>query len=146
MAELRIPHNALLLIADGRKALILENTGTPDRLAFSVIAEMGQSNPPTRAQGTDRPGRMADPAPGQRSAVAQTDFHQQAEDQFVREAVAGFAKEVDARGVKAALIAPPKALAVARAALPASLASALIGTLDKDLTKHPLGEIAKVLG
>lgn len=146
MTELRIPHRALLLVADGRKALILENTGTPDRLAFAVVAEMAQANPPTRAQGTDKPGRMPDPGPGQRSAMEQTDFHQLAEDQFVKEAVAAFAKEVAARGVRAALIAPPKALAVARAALPAALNGSLIGTLDKDLTKHPLSEIAKVLG
>lgn len=145
--ELRIPHEALVLVVDGRKALILENTGRPDALAFTVVAERQQENPPSRAQGTDKPGRFPDPGPGQRSAVEAPDYHQQAEDAFVRAAVSAFAAEAEARGARAlVLVAPPKALAVARASMPAGLNGRVIGDVAKDLTRHPLPEIARVLG
>lgn len=144
--ELRIPHNALLLVVDGAKALILLNTGRPDALSFRVLAERTQANPPSRAQGTDKPGRYPDPGPGQRSTVAAPDYHQQAEDAFVRAAVAAFA-DTAADGAQAlVIVAPPRALAIARAALPAGLAGRVVGEVAKDLTKHPLPDIAKVLG
>ncbi|NWH07392.1 MAG: host attachment protein [Alphaproteobacteria bacterium] len=147
MNSLRIPHGALLLIADGRKALILENTGTPDAVRLTVHGETLQDNPPTRELGTDKPGRYPDPTGTGRSAVEGTDFHQQAEDQFVRDALATFAERAEALNAKAlVIVAPPRALATVRAAMPSGVSDRLIGTLDKDLTKHPVGEIARLLG
>ena len=56
MSKLAIPHDALVFIGDGRKALFLRNTGDakyPDLKVEQVFAE---ENPPTHEQGTDRPG------------------------------------------------------------------------------------------
>lgn len=57
MNEVNVPSGALVLVGDGRKALFLRNRGTPRNVDFVTERVLEQSNPPTRAQGTDRPGR-----------------------------------------------------------------------------------------
>jgi protein required for attachment to host cells len=57
MSKLAIPHNAFVFVGDGRKALFLRNAGDakfPNLRAEGVYID---ENPPTREQGSDRPGR-----------------------------------------------------------------------------------------
>ena len=56
MNRLKIPHNAFVLVGDGRKALFLRNEGDekfPNLKAESVFET---ENPATHEQGSDRPG------------------------------------------------------------------------------------------
>jgi protein required for attachment to host cells len=55
--NVHIPSNALVMIGDGRKALFLRNRGTPRHVELITEGEIAQDNPPTREQGSDRPGR-----------------------------------------------------------------------------------------
>lgn len=138
-------------IADGAKALILVNDGTDAEPVLTVLAKAEMENAPTREQGTDRPGRRADPSAGQRSAMETTDWHEFAEGRFVRD----FAERLNraaahGRFDRLILVAPPKALGLLRPALSAEVTGRLAAEIPSDLTGHPVGEIerqiAKALG
>ncbi|MGB8313141.1 MAG: host attachment protein, partial [Aestuariivirga sp.] len=101
--------------------------------------------PPSRDQGTDKPTRTQDSF-GRRSSIEITDWHRVAEDQFVQRIAADMAQDL-ARGdfEKFVLVAPPIALGEFRKAASAALKKATILEVDKDLTKHPVGEIEKMV-
>jgi protein required for attachment to host cells len=84
MTKIHIPHDAIVFVGDGRKALFLRNEGDekfPNLKTESVFLD---KNPPTHEQGTDRPGRShASVGPG-RSAVESTDWHDLEEHHFAR--------------------------------------------------------------
>ncbi len=141
-----VPHDALVLVGDGRRALILRNRGTP-AIPELVVEHAWRSppNPATREHGTDAPGRGFTPT-GHRSAMEQTDWHDIAEDAFARE-VATALENLCARGKQTGLVvvAPPRALADLRDNYGAATRAALVGEIDKDLTRHPLPQIARHL-
>lgn len=141
-----VPHNALILVADGRKFLFLRNRGTLGEpvLAFEGGAE--KESPSTAEQGTDRPGRAFASSGSARSAMAQTDFHQLDEDRFaagVAEHLGLLAKSGDFDDL--IVIAPPKCLAELRANFDKPVTSRIVAELAKDLTRHPIGEITQIL-
>src|SRR5579871_709237 len=88
-AMTKLPHDALVFIGDGRKALFLRNAGdeqVPDLRTEQVFAD---DNPPTREQGTDKPGRSFARANAHRRAgVQQTDWHQLEEQRFAERVAA----------------------------------------------------------
>jgi protein required for attachment to host cells len=64
MNNFKIPHNALVFVGDGRRALFLRNEGdaiSPNLRTEKVFEE---ENPPTHEQGSDRPGRVGEAALG----------------------------------------------------------------------------------
>lgn len=129
-------------VADGCKALILVNEGTDADPLLRVVSKSELDNPPSRALGTDRAGRMPGPMARQRSAVETTDWHAFEEARFVRE----FAKRLDHAGQREKfdrliLVAPPRVLGELRAALPAHVRARLVTEVASDLTKHPVSEI-----
>lgn len=81
---MRIPHNCLILVADGRNMLLLRNAGMADAPDLKVEYGEEQPNPRDSEQKSDARGQMpATGTPGQAS-TAETDYHQQAEDDFAR--------------------------------------------------------------
>jgi protein required for attachment to host cells len=142
----RLPHDALVLVGDGRRALVLRNRGTPAAPDLAVEhAWRGPPNPATRDQGTDAPGRGFDPT-GHRSAMEQRDWHDMAEEAFAKD-VATALEALCARGDHAGLVvvAPPRCLADLRQAYGQATRAALLGEIDKDLTRHPVPQIARHL-
>jgi protein required for attachment to host cells len=147
MPEIRVPHRAWVLVGDGRKALVFVNEGSPDRpkLAVENVFE-APANPPARAQGTDRPARVVQSADGRRSSVETTDWHEIAEARFARDVAAALAAAArDGRFEKLVVVAPPKTLAELRAAYDEPVKRALVGELDKTLTRHPVPDIERLL-
>lgn len=69
---------------DGAKALLFQNEGFNDAPNFKLIDKEEIDNPPDRELKTDAPGRMGDNGRGQRSAMEETDFHDQQERRFVK--------------------------------------------------------------
>src|SRR3972149_3454581 len=57
MTKLKIPHDAIVLIGDGRKALFMRNRGDEKFPDLRVERVLEHDNPPTREQGSDQPGR-----------------------------------------------------------------------------------------
>lgn len=140
-----IDNGAWILVADGGKALFLENMGDSDYLNLRVVEDRRHENPPTREQGSDKPGRYDDVGVG-RSAVANTDWHEFEKERFAHE-VAGILRKaaLEKRFKQLVLIAPPKALGNLRDNLDKETRDLVIGELDKDLTNHEVGEIEKHL-
>src|SRR5882724_11117633 len=90
--NLKIHSGDWVVVCDDAKALILENAGdaiTPNLKTKEVRA---QPDSKTSEQGTDAPGRSISSVGSRRSAMAQTDWHDQAEQQFLVD----LAKRLDA--------------------------------------------------
>ena len=143
---MHLPHNSVVLVADGRKMLFLRNEG--DNMDFNLVVEKAQEhvNPATRDQATDAAGRASSPRGGVQSSVEPTDFHQLEEDRFAAEA-ADFLKVRALKNDYESLIvvAPPKTLGELRKHYHKEVTSRLKGELDKDLTGHPIKDIEKAL-
>ena len=111
MDRIALKHGLWLMVADGEKALFMKNEGDSLHPNFQVIRELEQENPPTREQGSDRPGRLSDGPSAHRSAVADTDWHKVGKIRFAHE-IAGRLYKMAHRGdfTQMALIAPPAVL------------------------------------
>lgn len=139
----KLPHDALVFIGDGRKALFLRNAGDEKFLDLRTERVFAEDNPPTRDQGTDKPGRgFASAGNARRAAMEQTDWHQIEEHRFAERVAKALEDVVRTGKVPAILVAaPPKTLADLRKAFHADVKAKIVAELDKDLTKHPVGEI-----
>ncbi|MDP2119837.1 MAG: host attachment family protein [Hoeflea sp.] len=147
MSDIRLKHKAWVVVADGEKALFLVNAGTPDRPALEVFTGFAQSNPRTAEQGVDRPGRLSDGmGSAHRSAVQETDWHRLAKHEFAREIAALLETHALAdRFEDLVIVAPPVVLGALRKALGKPVSDRIVAELAKDLTKHPVPEIEKIL-
>lgn len=137
-----IPHGGYVVVCDGGKALVLRNEGPlfkPDLRVQRVFE--APPNPPTHAQGTDRPPRVR--LGDRRSAIEQTDWHDLAERRFADEVA--LALNAIEPMTALVIVAPPRTLAEMRRALPERLKRVVIAEVDKDLTKHPVEEIGRQL-
>lgn len=135
-----------VVVADGEKALICENTGTQREPRLTLHDKTEQSLAPTREIAADRPGRMPDPGPGQRSAMEATDYHRQAKERFAIELAARLDALVAERTPERLVIAaPPQVLAVLREEFAASVSARVIAEIPKTLTHHPLDRLGTVV-
>lgn len=145
--KLKIPHGAFVFVGDGRKALFLRNDGDEKFPNLKTEKVFIDDNPPTHEQGAERPGRVNQAAPGEpRSAVGQPDWHELEEQHFARRVA--FSLEQLIRSSKAralVVVAPPRTLAELRDAFHADIKDLILAEINKDLTKHPVGEIEKYL-
>ncbi len=147
MNKLSIPRNALVFVGDGQKALFLRNAGDEKLPNLTTERVFAEENPPTHEQGTDRPGRAFKRAgTNLRSGVATTDWHELEKERFADRVAAAMEQLVRAEKVKAIIIvAPPRTLAELRRVIHADVKKRIIAEVDKDLTKHPIGDIEKHL-
>ncbi len=147
MEKLSIPHNALVLVGDGQKALFLRNAGDEKFPNLTTERAFGESNPPTREQGTDRPGRtFKSAASTKHSSMEPTDWHELEKQHFADHVASVLEERVRADNIKAiVIVAPPRTLAELRNVIHADVKNRVIAEIDKDLTKHPVSEIEKHL-
>ena len=147
MSGLKIPHNAFVFVGDGRKALFLRNEGDEKFPNLKTENVFEDENPLTHEQGSERPGRVSKAfESGQRSAVEPVDWHHIEEHRFARKVAAAMEQVMRTRKVPAlVVVAPPKTLADLRSVFHADVRERVIAEINKDLTKHPIGEIEKHL-
>lgn len=143
---MQLPHNSVVLVADGRKMLFLRNDGDTAFPNLVVEHAREQDNPATRDQATDSAGRASSPQGAARSSVEPTDFHQIEEDRFAVEA----ANLLQTRALRndfesLIIVAPPRTLGELRKHYHKDVSDRLAGELDKDLTGHPIADIEKAL-
>ena len=146
MDRIALKSGLWLMVADGEKALFLKNEGDTAYPNLQVVREIEQDNPPTREQGTDRPGRLSDGPSAHRSAVADTDWHKvgkvrfadQIAEQLYKMAHRGDFKEI-------VLIAPPLVLGELRKKLHQEVSDRIVGEIPKTLTNHAVFDIEKLL-
>ena len=146
MHNLRIHNGDWVVVADGAKALILENAGDGMHPNLKTREVHEQESARTNEQGTDAPGRSVNSVGSRRSAMEQTDWHTQEEQRFL----ADLAKRLDAVVAKGetksiVIVAPPRALGVIRQACTNGLRGAIRAEIDKDYVKMPVHEIEKKL-
>ena len=144
---MRIPHDAFVVIADGRKMLFLRNDGDDEHPNLIVERKRMQDNPPDREQSTDSPGTTFSSVGAGRSSYQETDFHQLEEDRFAAETADLLKKRALNNDFETLIIAaPPKTLGELRKHYHKEVEQRLSGEVDKDLTGHPLAEIETILG
>ena len=140
---LRLPKGLWIIVADGRKALFLENVSDTVDAALNVIRADQMVNPANREQGTGAPGRFSGASGAERGAVEPADWHQLNEDTFAGGVASLVNKWVQAGACPAlVLIAPPRSLGTLRSELSPAAAKLVMAELPKDLTNHTVAQIA----
>ncbi len=146
MVNISLPHDAFVLVGDGRKALFLRNEGDETFVNLRTERVLTGDDSATHELGSDRPGRTFQSVGARRSAVEQTDWHEIEEQRFAHDVAAALLRLVRERKVKALIIvAPPRTLAELRRVLHSEVKNCIVAELDKDLTKHPIDDIEKHL-
>ncbi|HMM90673.1 host attachment protein [Bradyrhizobium sp.] len=146
MTKMKIGTGDWIVVCDGRKALILENRGDdlfPNLRTREVHEHSDRS---THEQGSDAPGRVHQSTGGARSAVEQTDWHDEAERLFLKTLADRLDTAVTTGETSAlTMVASPRALGMIRTEYSAAVQKALHGEVAKDLVKLPVYEIEKQL-
>lgn len=146
MNILKLKRGLWVVVADGEKALFLENRGDTQYPDLQVVQEMEQANPATREQGSDRPGRYSDGPSVHRSAVEDTDWHRLGKERFADE-IAERLYKLAHRGAfkEMVLIAPPQVLGDMRRKLHKEVAEKITVEIPKTLTNHTIVDIENLL-
>jgi protein required for attachment to host cells len=146
MTRLKIDQGDWVIVCDGKKALLLENVGDAVFPNLKTKEVHEHAVPKTHEQGTDAPGRAFSSVGEVRSAMEQTDWHDQSERAFLEDLAGRLDAAVAAGETNAVIIvAPPRALGVIRQAYSPRLRQALRAEVDKDLVRMPVHEIEKHL-
>jgi len=146
MPGLSIRDGEWVVVCDGAKALVLENVGDAKFPNLKTIQVFEQKDLATHEVGADKPGRSYSSVGHGRSAVSQTDWHNQAEQAFLTDLAHHLDAAIAAGKIKSLIvIAPPRALGMLRPAYSPGLKAAVRAELDKDLVKMPVHEIEKRL-
>ena len=143
---MQVPHNSMVLVADGRKMLFLRNEGDAVHPNLVVEHAQEQDNPAVRDRATDQSGRASSPQGASQSSFEPTDFHQIEEDRFAAEAADLLKRRALRNDFESLIIvAPPRTLGELRKHYHKEVSSRLAGELDKDLTGHPIADIEQAL-
>ncbi len=146
MAMPKIRNGDWVVVCDGAKALIFENAGDPDLINLITKEAVEAENPSTSEQGADRPGRVHQSVGSSQSSVEQTDWHDRAEQSFLRGLAARLDRAVESGTMKGiVLVAAPRAMGVLRPELSPRVAKAIRGEVSKDYTGMPVDQIEKHL-
>jgi len=146
MKKLGLPHNAWVVVGDGRKALVLRNEGDEKFPNLKTVDVLNAGdNPATSQLGSDRPGRTSEHG-GHHGAVEQTDWHEIAENDFARRIAAALETRHASGDIDAlVVVAPPRTLAELRHNFSHALRAKIVAEVNKDLTKHPVHAIERLL-
>ena len=141
-----LPHDALVLVADGRKTLFLRNKGDDNQIDLRTEAHDQRADPKDRDMKTDAPGLTGQSFGFGRPAYDETDFHEQAKAIWAK----GVADILNQRALAGdyqslAIVAPPRTLGELRKHLHKEAESKLFATFDKEMTDRPIPDIEDLL-
>ena len=146
-----LPNNALVLVADGTKVLFLRNHGDGNQIDLRTEAHDEREDRKDRELRTDAPGTAATRMSSGggdtfRPAMEETDFHQQEEDRWIKDAADELKKRVLRQDFDAlAIVAPPKALGVLRKNLHKEVEKRIVCTVNKEMSGRPIPDIEALL-
>lgn len=145
MLHLTIPGEEIILVCDGRKALLLKNAGDGKAPNLRVMDTLHAPDGEVSPRAIRQPGKLQNRV-GPRSAVEPSDPHNAQERAFARRTAAAI-NALFQRDQPPGLIvvAPPRTLAEIRTHLTDQVRERIHAEVDKDLTKHPVYEIERVL-
>jgi len=141
-----LPHDALVLVADGRKMLLFRNHGDEDQIDLRTEAHDARQERKDREIKTDAPGVVQQSFGSGRSTYEEPDFQQQEEDRWIKEA----ADELKKRALRGdfdalAIVAPPKALGVLKKCLHKEVEKRLVCTINKEMSGRPVPDIEALI-
>lgn len=143
---MRIAHDALVLVADGRKSLFLRNEGDAELLNLVVEDQRAHADLKDRELKSDAPGRSFSSVGARRSAMEEPDYHQQEEDRFAADTAALLATRARRNGFEQLIIvAPPRTLGELRQHYDKAVEAKIVAEIDKDLVNHPIDKLEGVL-
>lgn len=166
---MQVPHDAVVVVADGRKMLFLRNEGDSEFLNLQLEHKELHPNPKDSDQKTDLAGRSSSTQSGPGApAVAQNgsmhargggaqfapsggtmgeaDYHQLEEDRFAAETAEMLKKRaLNNEFESLIIIAPPKTLGELRKHYHKEVSDRLKGEISKDLTGHTVPQIEEAL-
>lgn len=128
-----IPTKALVLVADGAKAILLRNTGTGSEVSLKEERRLTLSDFSNDGPSGSTPQDMAPNETGQATFAKKLAQSLQA-----MRAANGFESLV--------IIADPQTLGQIRGALHKTVEASVVHTLAKDLTNHSTAQITAALG
>ena len=145
-----IPNNALVLVLDGRKLLFFRNQGDENQIDLRTEAHDEREDRKDSEIKTDLAGAAASPAGAggatQRPAMDETDYHQQEEDRWVKEAAEDLRMRVLRNDFDhLCIIAPPRALGVLRKELHKEVERRIICTINKEMSARPIPDIEALI-
>ena len=141
-----LPHDALVLVADGRKMLFFRNHGDENQIDLRTEAHDARRERKDREIKTDAPGTTKQSAGYGRSTYEEADFQQQEEDRWIKDA----ADELKTRVLRGdfdaiAIVAPPKALGVLKKFLHKEVEKRIVCTINKEMSGRPIPDIEALL-
>src|SRR6476620_7721134 len=141
-----LPHDALVLVADGRKMLFFRNHGDENQIDLRTEAHDEREDRKDRDIKTDAPGAVQQSAGYGRSTYEETDFKQQEEDRWIKDA----AEELKTRALRhdfdaLAIVAPPKALGILKKCLHKEVEKRIVCTINKEMSDRPIPDIEALL-
>jgi protein required for attachment to host cells len=141
-----LPHDALVLVADGRKMLFFRNHGDENQIDLRTEAHDERKDRKDRDYHTDAPGTMKQSGGYGRPAMDETDFHQQEENRWIKDAADELKKRVLRGDFEAlAIIAPPRALGTLRKALHKEVEKRIVCTVNKEMSGRTIPDIEALL-
>jgi protein required for attachment to host cells len=142
-----LPHNALVLVADGRKMLFFRNNGDENQIDLRTESHDARRHQrKDREIKTDAPGTTKQSFGYGRSTYEEADFQQQEEDRWIKDA----AEELKVRVLRndfdaLAIVAPPKALGVLKKFLHKEVQKRIVCTVNKEMSGRPVPDIEMLL-
>ena len=141
-----LPHNALVLVADGSKMLFFRNRGDESQIDLRTEAHDARYVRKDREIKTDAPGTTKQSMGYGRSTYEEADFQQQEEDRWIKDA----AEELKARVLRndfdaLAVVAPPRALGVLKKSLHKEVQKRIVCTVNKEMSGRPIPDIEALL-
>jgi protein required for attachment to host cells len=141
-----LPHDALVLVADGRKILFFRNHGDGSQIDLRTEAHDQRADRKDSDIKADAPGSVQQSGGYGHSTYEETDFHQQEEDRWIED----LAANLNARALRndfeaLAIVAPPKALGVLRKKLHKEVERRIVCTVNKEMSGRPIPDIEALL-
>ena len=141
-----LPHDTLVLVADGTKMLFLRNRGKGEQIDLVTEAHQERQDLKDSEIKSDAPGLNAQRGGYGRPAVEEADFHQLAEDRFAADAADQLRHRALGGDFEAlAIVAPPKTLGELRKHFHKIVESRIVMELPKEMTNRPLPDIAAMM-
>jgi protein required for attachment to host cells len=141
-----LPHNALVLVADGRKMLFFRNHGDENQIDLRTEAHDQREDRKDRDIKSDAPGTTKQSGGYGRSTYEETDFQQQEEDRWIKDAADELKTRVLRNDFDAlAIVAPPKALGMLKKGLHKEVERRIVCTVNKEMSGRPIPDIEALL-
>jgi protein required for attachment to host cells len=139
---MHIPHDAAVLVLDGRKMLWLRNEGDDAHPNLVVEQAREHADAADRDQKTGLAGQAPSGPVGGQATMGEADYHKQGEERFAADAAALLRERALANAFESLIIiAPPRTLGTLRPLYHAEVSARLKGEIHKDLTGHPIADI-----